>query len=709
MATATAEGGIITTNEPDLQVFAGMSEGERQVFEEMRTADYQARLKEAQARILAKARAIHLGKYDVPMGAQPGAQEKFLSSPADIVFYGGAAGGGKTIALLLEALRHVGVPGYQGVIFRRTYPQVKNPGGLWDESTGIYPHVRGCKAQGNKSDLKWIFPARSAIKFAHMQREENKLEWMGSQVAFIGWDELTHFSESQFFYMLSRNRSTCGIRPYIRATMNPDADSWVAQFIEWYIGDDGYIIPERSGVIRYFIRDKGELIWADTRAELKEKYPKLIAKSFTFITATVFDNEILLAKNPDYLSNLMSLPLVERERLLGDSKRGGNWKIKPAAGKVFNRAWFEVKEAAPALPVLSKPEEIADYLKTRGWLPENLPEGVDPDSFFDKNSGLPYGAVLVNSGQGKPKAMFQLSAANIPVIPSGREVRFWDLADTAKKVAGDDPDYTVGLKLRQVGGEYYIMDVVRLRAESPTVDKTMLNTAIQDGYQCAVRWEIEPSASGKRNNRALMKLFAGFDAKGKRPVGDKALRAMPAARQAEAGNIKLLYSKEWNEPLLKELHNFPDDGHDDQVDALSGAFNELADPIAHARSYSGSKSSQSADDDRVSTSAEEIVQKRLKAAAKRAQAQMRAEAMRPKPGAGTGTSDNTSVIDEIIARSERVASATEKTFSSSNTAALDAPANEEQEQQKTPAATDRRSIRELLRKATPATKTKAAE
>lgn len=74
--------------------------------------------------------------------------------------------------------------------------------------------------------------------------------------------------------MMSRNRSTCGVRPYIRATCNPDADSWVAELIAWWIDQDtGYPIPERSGRIRYFIRYDDKMIWGDTRQELVSKFP----------------------------------------------------------------------------------------------------------------------------------------------------------------------------------------------------------------------------------------------------------------------------------------------------------------------------------------------------------------------------------------------------------------------------------------------------
>lgn len=75
------------------------------------------------------------------------------------------------------------------------------------------------------------FPSGASIGFGHLQHEHTKLDWQGSQIPLIGFDELTHFTRSQFFYMLSRNRSMCDVRLYVRATSNPDADSWVAEFI----------------------------------------------------------------------------------------------------------------------------------------------------------------------------------------------------------------------------------------------------------------------------------------------------------------------------------------------------------------------------------------------------------------------------------------------------------------------------------------------
>ena len=164
----------------------------------------------------------------MPVKPQRGPQETFLSTPADIAIYGGAAGGGKSFALLMEPLRHITKPGFSAVFFRRNTTQIKNPGGLWDESLKMY----GGMLTPTASVLEWKHPVSGArLKLAHLEHETTVYDWQGAQISLICFDELTHFTKAQFFYMLSRNRSTCGVRPYIRATTNPDADSWVAEFI----------------------------------------------------------------------------------------------------------------------------------------------------------------------------------------------------------------------------------------------------------------------------------------------------------------------------------------------------------------------------------------------------------------------------------------------------------------------------------------------
>ena len=190
---------------------------------------------------------------------QDGYQMQALSSSADIVIGGGAAGVGKTFTLLLDPLRHIHIKDFGGVIFRRTSPQIKAQGGLWDTSLSLYSLIPG--AEPKETNSSWSFSNISKLKFNHLEYEKNVFDWQGSQIPFIGFDELTHFSENMFFYLLSRNRSVCGVRPYVRATCNPDPDSWVSDFISWWIDKEtGFPIPERSGVLRYFIKDNDSYI-----------------------------------------------------------------------------------------------------------------------------------------------------------------------------------------------------------------------------------------------------------------------------------------------------------------------------------------------------------------------------------------------------------------------------------------------------------------
>lgn len=274
---------------------------------------------------------------------QAGPQELFLSTPADIGIYGGSAGGGKTYALLLENLRHSKNSGFGSVIFRRNAGQIMNEGGLWDNALELYPQIGAVPKLTPRPCM--VFASSAKVSFAHLQYDSDVHSWQGSQIALICFDELTHFTKKQFFYMLSRNRSTCGIKPYVRATCNPDAESWVADFINWWIDQKtGYPIPERSGKLRYFVRVDDDIHWADSREELVARFGVASedAKSVTFIASSIYDNRILLEKDPGYLANLKALSTVEKERLLK-----GNWKIKPAAGLYFKRGQVTVIDTLP--------------------------------------------------------------------------------------------------------------------------------------------------------------------------------------------------------------------------------------------------------------------------------------------------------------------------------------------------------------------------
>jgi predicted phage terminase large subunit-like protein len=308
---------------------------------------------------------------------QAGPQTAFLTCDADIAIFGGSAGGGKSYALLLDAVKKIATVGYGAVIFRRTLADVKKEGSLWDTSFKVYAGL----GKPRNDNLSWRFPSRAQITFSHLEHEKDVLDWQGAQICSLNFDELTHFTRKQFFYMLSRNRSTCGVRPFVRATCNPDADSWVAELISWWIDQDtGFAIAERSGVVRWFVRVGDELRWGESKEALQVDYPDSEPKSLTFIQSSLTDNKILMDADPGYRANLLALDRVERARLLD-----GNWKIRPSSGLYFQRHWCEVVDFIPAGTKFVRGWDIAATEKR----PDNDPDytagtkiGRCPDGSF---------------------------------------------------------------------------------------------------------------------------------------------------------------------------------------------------------------------------------------------------------------------------------------------------------------------------------------
>jgi predicted phage terminase large subunit-like protein len=269
----------------------------------------------------------------------PGPQTIAASSRAQILIYGGEAGGGKSHYLLVEPLRCIHIPDFSSTIFRRTYPQIMKAGGIWDKSRALYPKFGGV---ARESDLTWTFPSGARVQFTQMQHIADRFNYQGLELPLPEFDELTQFDELQFWYIVSRNRATCAMEPYIRATCNPEPFSWVHRLIEWWIDPKtGFAIRERSGVVRWLVRnDEGTIIWGDSREELMARFPGEEPISLTFVHATLEDNPAL--NTTGYRASLKALPLYERKLLLE-----GNWLVRRAAGMRFKRKWFPIVDEVP--------------------------------------------------------------------------------------------------------------------------------------------------------------------------------------------------------------------------------------------------------------------------------------------------------------------------------------------------------------------------
>ncbi len=466
---------------------------------------------------------------------QPGKQEQAAECPADILLYGGSAGAGKSYWLVCEPLKWIRIPGFTCCYFRRESTMLTGSGSVFEEAKELYPMFGGHMREGADKDARFKTKKEngrkgrdSLIEFTHLQQEKHLKTHQSKQYALIIFDELTQFTESQFWYLVSRNRSRCGVKPYIRCATNPEPDSWVAKLIEWWLGSDGYPIEERSGVIRWFVRHNDELVWFDAKGEallfvkknfkhIKKKSKRPRPKSFTFISALLDDNPILENDDPNYRSNLLALPTVERVQLLG-----GNWKIKRGAGNYFQRDWVTMLPHAP--------DDIVEV-----W-------------------------------------------------------RSYDKAATEKKAGQKkDPDYTANVLMgKRRNGRTVVIHAEHYQHSPGKVQTRMRSRAVSDGIKVKIALWQDPAAAGKSDVYNDKKNLQGYVVHSTPATQKKGVYFLPFSSACENGLVDVVEGP-WNEEYFYELENFRgdddkptkrerDDGstyHDDWCDATSGAFLQI--------------------------------------------------------------------------------------------------------------------------------------
>jgi predicted phage terminase large subunit-like protein len=412
-------------------------------------------------------------------------QIDFLNSEELEVLYGGAARGGKTVALLMAAAQYVDRPDYHALLLRRTSPMLKKAEGLVDLANKFF---RGKGPVYNTTDKIWRFPSGATIEFGYCEHILDVEQYQGAAYQYIGLDEVTHFAEYQYKYLFSRltRPESSDIPIRMRAATNPPIQTEATRSQTLHLWPRDRFIPPEDDDPKA-MRDYAEMMKNESRR---------------FIPALPDDNPHI--DLDAYLEALARLGDVEYAQL-----RHGNWWVSQP-GTFFKRSWFERIEGTPG--------------------------------------------------------------------PNIRRVRYWDFAATSPK-AGEDPDYTVGLLLaRSTPTLYVVEDIVRFREEPAEQERLFIQTSAGDGPSVAVKWEEEGGASGKIVTHNLAKLLAEndiYNGEGIRSTGDKATRAKPVAGAAKNGFIKLLPGN-WNGAFLDELTAFPSGAHDDQVDALSGAFSAFS-------------------------------------------------------------------------------------------------------------------------------------
>lgn len=408
--------------------------------------------------------APRLTKY-IPRKPTP-KQAAFLLLPHLEAFYGGAAGGGKSAALLMAALQYADIPGYSALLLRRTFRDLNQAEALIPLSK---EWLRETDAKWNDNDRRWTFPSGATLTFGYLEHEDDKFQYQGAAFQFVGFDELTHFSETQYRYLLSRVRRRIGLEVPLRArgASNPGGGGH-----EW--------------VFRYFVVEGP-------------------AAGRPFIPARLDDNPHL--DRVSYEAALDRLDPVTRAQL-----KLGDWNARQAGG-LFQRSWFT--------------KHIVDAVRA----------GVEA------------------------------------------RCRYWDLAGTDPE-PGKDPDFAAGAKVSLLAGRWAIEDMRRKQGRPAVIEELIRSTAAEDGKEIPIFVEEEPGSGGKWTVDYLKRhVLVGYAVKGVRSTGKKITRWRPVASAAGSGNVEMVRGG-WNTDLLDELEAVPLEGvHDDQADALGGAFGALSVPV----------------------------------------------------------------------------------------------------------------------------------
>lgn len=235
-------------------------------------------------------------------------QAEFMRRAEDEVLFGGAAGGGKSDAIIAEALRQIHIPHYKGLILRKTYPQLED---LYGKAFRLYPRIDP-KAKFNESKHTWTFSSGAKIIFGSLQHAKDKYNYQGRDYDFIAFDELTHFMKDEYEYLMSRNRPNGpGTICYMRATANPGGvgHTWVKE---------RFVSPAPPM----------KTIWENVEIQNEDGSKEIRRMSRVFVPSKVTDNYALMQNDPMYRVKLLSLPEAERKAL-----HDGNWDSY--VGQVF--------------------------------------------------------------------------------------------------------------------------------------------------------------------------------------------------------------------------------------------------------------------------------------------------------------------------------------------------------------------------------------
>lgn len=467
-------------------------------------------------------------------------QEKYLQSNAKILVAGGSAGSSKSFIGLMRHLRWADDPFYRGFCIRKNSTAIMKEGGLFDEAVALY-RMYDPKIKVKLKDQKIVFSSGASVSFSHYEDDKAGNLYQGLQLSNVFYDEATHASESHIWWLISRLRTKAKLNPSIWLSCNPDPDSFLFEWVQWWLYPEGHEKyglpdPEKNGVTRYVLRVGGVMCWGDTAEELILKYGKsdlpmnhekqVKPLSFCVLLGTVMDNPWIVENQPEYISNLEALPDVERRRLLL-----GDWTARESNSSFFNRQWVE---------------EILDY--------------PHPNEILET-------------------------------------VRAYDFAGTLPHDGNKSPDYTATVKMAKLrNGDYVILDVKRTRIRFGDWEEFVLSNAMEDDKNTIVLIPQDPNPAAKAAADLLVRKLceAGIYAQIAKASTSKLDRFRPFSALAQQGAVKIVKGcgtdlanniQGSNDFYYKELEAFTgirkktEVGHDDMVDATSDCTAKLTSKI----------------------------------------------------------------------------------------------------------------------------------
>lgn len=437
-----------------------------------------------------------------------------IENEVDILCCGGAAGSGKSFLALLKAVGLVQDPAAKVMVLRLSYPMLKD---LISASKQIYPHFGGIyKTQART----WVFPNGAEIDFKAMPK--NLYEVQGWERTTYIVDEAAEFQLEDILALMGRLRSaTYKGKLSLLLTCNPSKTSFLLDFVQFSLDQEGVPLPGTEDIIRYFVVQNNHVKWADSAEELYEKFgaglklgTEFVPLKFKFIPMICTDNTALMKADPGYVGRLLSAPRVNVLRLYK-----GSWYAAVEGNSMVNEDMFEIVDHPPINPVA----------KVRGW---DL-------------------------------------AASIP-----NEANNFKCDWTAGVLVSKDSL-----------GNFYIEDVVRFQKQIDGVLKGIKDTAWQDGLDVPHIIPCDPGQAGKVANKFYTTYFAenGITTytESSNPHANKATRFGPFSSVACNGSVKIVRG-DWNREWFEEACFFTGKkgDTDDQVDATSSAFNRLAKQIS---------------------------------------------------------------------------------------------------------------------------------